>query len=190
MHRKLHQQTQLQAKHSKESACCDWFLLALVFGWRQIEWSQSAGSGILTRVYLNLFNDVYAFIFNDIKLYGTGKVELNFKTAMKLPVLTKYIKVHFRWQKNGNQDIDRWCARNDKAPYLCPVRKWHNILNRFIQLQGSSCRDQPLSIYHNKKGLTRNITADVVNKLLRELAVDTYNLKTMEEIQKLSLIHI
>ena len=105
---------------------------------------------------------------------------------MKLPVLTKYIKVHFRWQKNGDHSIDHWCARNDKAPYLCPVRKWHNILNRFIQLRGSSCRDQLLSIYHNKKGLTRNVTADVVNKLLRKLAVDTYNLTTLEAIQKFS----
>ena len=33
--------------------------------------------------------------------------------------------------------------------------------------------------------MTRNIAADVVNKLLREL-VDTYNLKTIEKIQKFS----
>ena len=34
--------------------------------------------------------------------------------------------------------------------------------------------------------MTRNITTDVVNKLLRELAVGTYNLKTIKEIQKFS----
>ena len=105
MHKTLHQQTQLRAKHSKESACCDWFLLALVFGWRQIEFCQSAGSGILTRVCQNLFNDAYAFTLNDIKLYGTGKIKLNFETAMKILTLMQYIKVHFRWQKNGNHGM-------------------------------------------------------------------------------------
>ena len=129
IHRTLHQQTQLQAKHSKESACCDWFLLALLFGWRQIEFCQSAGSGILTRVHLNSFGDAYAFTLNDIRLYGSGKIELDFKTAMKIPTLMKYIKVQFRWQKNGDHGISRWCARNDKSPYLCPVRRWHNILS-------------------------------------------------------------
>ena len=69
MHKALHKRTQLQYKHSKESACCDWFLLALIFGFRQIEWCQSAGSGLLTRIWLNDFNDVYAFTMNDIKLY-------------------------------------------------------------------------------------------------------------------------
>ena len=37
MHKALHERTQLQHKHSKESACCDWFLLAVIFGFRQIE---------------------------------------------------------------------------------------------------------------------------------------------------------
>ena len=126
MHRLLHQQTQLQAKHCKESACCDWFLLALLFGWRQIEFCQSAGSGILTRVCINLFNELYAFTLNDIKLYGTGKIELNFETAIEIPTLMQYIKVPFCWQKNGDHGIDHWCAQNDKSPYLCPVRRWHS----------------------------------------------------------------
>ena len=40
MHKALHERTQLQHKHSQESTCCDWFLLALIFGFRQIEWCQ------------------------------------------------------------------------------------------------------------------------------------------------------
>ena len=60
------------------------------------------------------------------------------------------------------------------------------ILCRFIQLRGISCRDQPLAIYHNKAGATRLITADIVNILLGELVVETYDLKSPEEIQKFS----
>ena len=186
MHRRLHERTQLQYKHGKESACCDWFLLALIFGWRQIEWAQSAGSGLLTRVHLNDFGDVYAFTMNDIRLYGAGKIELNFAFALKNPSLIMYVKVTFRWQKNNNHGISRWCARNDKLTYLCPIRKWVSILQRYIQLRGSSCRDQPIAIYHNKAGDTRLITADIVNTLLRDLAVATHDLTKPEEIQKFS----
>ena len=123
---------------------------------------------------------------NDIKLYGTGKVELNFEFALKNPHLIMYIKVLFRWQKNNDHGISRWCARNDIKKYLCPIRKWVRILLRFIQLRGIKCKDQPLSIYQNKSGMTRNITADLVNTLLRDLAIKTYNLTKIDEIQKFS----
>ena len=186
MHKALHERSQLQHKHSKEPVCCDWFLLALIFGFRQIEWCQAKGSGLLTRIWLNDFNDVYAFTMNDIKLYGVGKVELNFDIALKNPHLIFYVKVLFRWQKNNDHGISRWCARNDKKTYLCPIRAWVRILQRFIQLRGIKCKDQPLAIYQNKSGMARNITADVVNNLLRDLAIKTYNLTDMDEIQKFS----
>ena len=186
MHKTLHKRTQFQHKHSQESVCCDWFLIALIFGFRQVEWCQSAGSGILTRVWLNDFNDVYAFTMNDIKLYGIGKVELSLTIALENPTLIMFVKVLFRWQKNSDHGISRWCARNDIKTYLCPIRKWVRILLRFIQLRGIECKDQPLAIYQNKSGMARNITADRVNTLLRELAVETHNLKRPEEIQKFS----
>ena len=88
--------------------------------------------------------------------------------------------------KNNDHGISRWCARNDKKPYLCPIRKWVSILLRFVQLRGIKCKDQPLANYQNKSGIARNITADVVNILLRELTVKTYDLKDIDEIQKFS----
>ena len=45
---------------------------------------------------------------------------------------------------------------------------------------------RPAAIYQNKSGMTRNITVDVVNTLLRDLAIKTYNLTNMDEIQKFS----
>lgn len=98
-------------------------------------------------VHLNDFNDVYAFTLNCIRLYGTGKIELTFEFAINNPSHIMYVKVLFRWQKNNNHGISYWCARNDKLTYLCPIRKWVNILRRFIQLRRISCRDQPLAIY-------------------------------------------
>ena len=61
-----------------------------------------------------------------------------------------------------------------------------SLLRRFIQLRGISCKDQPLAIYQNKSGIARNITADIVNILLCELAVEAYDLKNIDEIQKFS----
>ena len=95
MYKAVHERIQLQHKHSKESVCCDWFLLAVIFGFRQIEWCQAKSSGLLTRIWLNDFNDVYAFIMSDIKLYGVGKVELNLEIALKNPHLIFYVKVLF-----------------------------------------------------------------------------------------------
>ena len=111
---------------------------------------------------------------------------MNFDIALKNPHLIFYVKVLFRWQKNNDHGISRWCARNDKKTYLCPIRAWVRILQRFIQLRGIKCKDQPLAIYQNKSGMARNITADVVNNLLRDLAIKPYNLTDMDEIQKFS----
>ena len=41
-----------------------------------------------------------------------------------------------------------------------------------IQLREISCKDQPLAIYQNKSGIARNITADIVNILLRDLVLE------------------
>ena len=70
--------------------------------------------------------------------------------------------------------------------YLCSVRKWISIVQRFIRLRGSKIRDQPLAVYRNKKGQARNIIVDIVNTLMRSLAVETYKLTKKEDIQLFS----
>ena len=88
--------------------------------------------------------------------------------------------------KNNDHDISRWCARNDIKTYLCPIKKWVSILLKFVQLRGIKCKDQPIAIYQNRSEMARNITADVVNILLYELALKTYDFKDLDEIQKFS----
>ena len=86
-------------------------------------------------------------------------------------------------KKNGDHGEYRWFSRNDVKKYLCSVHKWISIVQRFIRLQGSKIWDQPLAVYRNKKRQVRNITADIVNTLMRSLAVETYKLTKKEDIE-------
>ena len=186
MHKLLFQKTQLLSDDCSDSANRDWMGLGLNHGFRQVEFCQSSGSGILTRVYFNPLGECYAFTLDDVKPYGKGKVQLDLIAAMNNPLSVEYYHVTFRWQKNKEHGIFRWVARNDKLPYLCPVRMWTRILKRFLRLRGVKYRDQPLAVYRNKSGQVRNITADTVTALMRALAVEHYNLTDKEDIQKFS----
>ena len=75
---------------------------------------------------------------------------------------------------------------NETKQYLCLVRKWISIIQRFIRLRGPNIQNEPLAVYRNKKGQVRNITADIVNSLMRSLAVETYKLTKKEDIQLFS----
>ena len=78
-----------------DSANKDWICQGIHFGLRQVEFCQSAGSGILTRVYNNPFGQPYAFTLDDVKLYGKGKIQLDFNTAMDNPSAVEYVHLTF-----------------------------------------------------------------------------------------------
>ena len=74
IHKLLFQKTQLLSDDCSDSTNKDLMGLGIHYGFRQAEFCQSAGSGILTRVYKNPFGQPYAFTLDDVKLYGKGKI--------------------------------------------------------------------------------------------------------------------
>ena len=95
MHKLLFQKTQLLSDDCSDSANKDWMGLGLHYEFRQAEFCQSSGSGFLTRVYKNLFGQTYTFTLDDVKLYGKGKIQLDFNTAMDNPSAVEYVHLTF-----------------------------------------------------------------------------------------------
>jgi hypothetical protein len=186
MHRRLFETTRFVSKDCSNAANFDWNGVGLQGGNRRSEWCQDRGSGILTKIELSPIGDTKAFTLSDITFYARNKVELKLEAAMKQPDSIMHTRVCYTWQKNGDHGLYRWYSRNDKSKYLCSVQCWTRIVQRFIRLRGNNIADQPLSVYRNKSGSVRNITADICTSLMRSLAVEVYGLTKKSEIQAFS----
>ena len=72
---------------------------------------------------------------------------------------------------------------NTSAPSDAGQESYNNSSD---YVRGNDITDQPLSVYRNKSGSVRNITADICTSLMRSLAVEVYGLTKRSEIQAFS----
>ena len=83
----------------------DWFTVALQLGLRRSKYSQGNTSGHLHIVEMSKLNTPKAFILDDVEFYTSSKQKLNRKAAIKNPSIVAFVRLRFRWQKNGNHGI-------------------------------------------------------------------------------------
>ena len=105
---------------------------------------QTTTSGALHQYETCALGGPKAFAVNDIEFFSKRKVKLCREYALKHPDTVCFVKVWFRWQKNGRHGIHRWFARNLNKSFLCGLSAWISIVDRFIRLLGMSCANKPL----------------------------------------------
>ena len=190
MHRRLFTKITFLSLYSALCAIFDWCAVGTQGGFRCSEYSQPSSSGLLTNIQLCPLGTPKAFILTDIEFYTKEKRLLERKYAIEHPDEVYYVKVWFRWQKNGDHGIFRWMSRNDERIYLCAVRAWIRIVKRFLffmnQIPGDPLT-KPIAIYlHTKTKQPRYLTSTMVTAELRTLAVEVHGLKDKKDIDRFS----
>ena len=87
------------------------------------------------------------------------------------------------WQKNLKHNIHRWVYRNHKKPFLCAVRAWIAIVQRFVRLVGKNTT-MPLAVYRSTRKEVRYITAPQATQQMRDLAKVVFKLTKKADIQR------
>ena len=187
MHRALFDKVKFLHIDSKTRALLDWNTVGLQGGFRRSEYCQTTSSGALHQYETCDLGGPKAFAVNDVEFFSQQKVQLCREYALKHPDAVRFVKLQFRWQKNGRHGIHRWFARNLDKPFLCGVSAWISIVDRFIRLLGMNCADKPLAIYqHAKSRAPRYITSTIATQEMRSLATAVHNITKKEDLQKFS----
>ncbi|KAG7368827.1 hypothetical protein IV203_031570 [Nitzschia inconspicua] len=173
--------------NSKVSALCDWFSVMLQAGGRRCEWAQPSHISDFQRTpEQNVRGDPAAFCIDDITFFRPGKRSLRLDDALADPNLPAMVAVCFRVQKNGAHGETKLFTQNTHDPSLCVVRRWLSIVQRFVRLAGRA-RHVPLAIYLDApSSCVRYITATDVERQMRSLAAEIYDLDPVRDAKDLA----
>lgn len=186
MHRQLCENTRLRHQDDKVTVVRDWCTVGLQGGFRRSEYCQIKSSGLLHNYDVCPLGGPTAFALDDIQFFSRTQSQLDRSYALSNPDCVYFIKVWFRWQKNGFHNIFRWFARNDEKPFLCGVSAWIRIVERYIRLVGTS-NDKPLAVYkHEGTGFPRYLTSTIVTIEMRILAQSVHGITKKEDLQRFS----
>jgi len=180
----------LQANQDQDSylpALFDWLVLGIHTGHRKSEWCQDASGFKKTSTYAKTVkNTSTAFIADDFILSHKPTSQPSSHPHLHE---NNYLKITWRFQKNGQNGQVVSFAHTYDAPHLSPVRAAERILGRAKRLRLPN--HAPLAIYKNplKKSSSTSYTHILhtqVEKSLQYLAKNVYNIKSLQEIKKYS----
>ena len=81
---------------TSESACNDWFGCGLQGGFRQAEWCQPSGAGLLDRFQqIQGTTECLAFTLSDITFYGEGKMQLKMDVLDQDTSIIQHVHLQF-----------------------------------------------------------------------------------------------
>jgi hypothetical protein len=176
------------SQDSDLAALQDWFTIGLFAGLRKSEWNQDAGASAIGSQKRNIFQETQAFCAIDFHFAlsnGARVVGLDVLT-MPAELVTK-LRITFRTQKNGANGQDKLFARNSNPQGCCCIRAAIRVMERFQRLRGSSDLTTPLAIFLSSDGQCKLITADLVERVMRDLAAKVYHLDPVKDKAALSL---
>ena len=189
MQKALYTQTRPLAKAKPDClkvALFQWFGAALQGGNRRCEWCQTPAQASIDTFELSPTGECRAFTLDDITFFNKKKRPLPLQDALQNFRRAHYVRVTYRWQKNGEHGLSKTYARNTSNRACDSVDHFLHICARYVRLVGMTHTDRPLAIYRAKNGTIRNITSADVASVMRALARDVYHIKNKKDAQRFS----
>ena len=170
---------------SVEAVVADWFILIRITGLRCAEYAQKTQSTFDEHEYPSGKRVIKAFISTDWKFYDSiGALTCIHTLNSELRELPKKLKVTFRIQKNRKNGQSITLVGDDNHPDICPVQAAYRIFLRAIRLGQSD--SEPMGVFVNKFGITRYLTGNKIQEVLRSIARVVHPDLTEDEIKRFS----
>jgi hypothetical protein len=173
------------AVDSVEAVVSDWFTFIRITGLRCAEYAQKTQSTFDEHVYPSGKRVVKAFVPTDWKFYDGRDSLIRIHTLKgDLKIFPKKLKVTFRIQKNRQNGQSITLVADDAHPDICPVRAAYRIFLRSKRL--GQLDSEPMGVFVNKFGITRYLTGNKIQDVLRSIAKAVHPDLTDDEIKRFS----
>jgi len=160
---------------SLDAALLDWIILGRYTGARRSEWCQDSQTVEMTTP--NLAHEVpepKAFIAADFEFFDSSR-HLIHDVSSSSTSLVAYVRIRWRYQKNGDNGQQISFKKDHERPDVCPVSAALRIFQRAHRLQVPS--GTPIAVYSSSSSTFRYITAKQVVAFLRRSAQVAFNLR-------------
>ncbi len=153
-----------------------WLASGLYRGFRLSEWAQHDQHANIAEPARDELGIPLAFCLEDLEFRGIGNKRIALAEAYTMreeDIARAWVTLSH--QKNGDHGEKRMFTWNKGSPDKCCCRQLHRAFKRFIQL----CRwayGKPLSVYKDAHGIVRNITAQNISAVMRQVASELYGL--------------
>ena len=173
------------AVNSVEAVVSDWFTFIRITGLRCAEYAQKTQSTFDEHEYPSGKPVVKAFIPTDWKFYDSSDSLIRIHTLKGDPrEFPKKLKVTFRIQKNRQNGQSITLVADDIHPDICLVQAAYRIFLRSKRLGQSD--SEPMGVFINKFGITRYLTGNKIQDVLRSIARAVHPDLTEDEIKRFS----
>lgn len=160
---------------SLDAALLDWIILGRYTGARRSEWCQDSQTVEMTTP--NLAHEVpepKAFIAEDFEFFDSSQRLIHDASSLSTS-LVAYVRIRWRYQKNGDNGQKISFKRDHERPDVCPVLAVLRISQRAHRLQVPP--GTPIAVYSSSSSTFRYITAKQVVAFLRRSAQVAFNLR-------------
>jgi len=180
MRRHLYKRARETGPDSIEAAIFDWITFGCYTGFRRSEAFQTTQTKY-ERVLDHPDQPARALILEDLLFFDHRKRLLKGKDITKDRVW--YVRVVYRFQKNGDNGEETDFARDTANPRFCPVLAAWRIYDRALRLEVPA--GEPIAVYSNK-GKRRFITDSLIQKHLRVAAKKVHKITDKKVLQRWS----
>ena len=171
--------------NSIEAVVADWFIFIRITGLHCAEYAQKTQSTFDEHEYPSGKRVIKAFIPTDWKFYDSSGAIIRIHTLKgDLQEFPKKVKVTFRIQKNRQNGQSITLVADDDHPDICPVQAAYRIFLRSKRLGQSD--SEPMGVFVNKFGITRYLTGNKIQEVLRSIVSVVHPDLTEDEIKRFS----
>jgi hypothetical protein len=177
---------------SLASSLADWFEIGLFAGNRLSEWAQPCGrsdpDNPQTHESGKYDGDTVAFCIGDMRAQSANGTLIGGADILSFPV-EQIAKIWCCWrtQKNKDNGEEKLWALPASATARSFIRPMYRIIQRFVHFRGLTDDTTPLSIYQHKDASIRLINDHNIERSMRELAAQVYNLDPTKEKDRRAL---
>ena len=159
--------------------------VAAATGLRCAEYAQKTQSMFDEHEYPSGKRVIKAFISTDWKFYDSSDSLIRIHTLKSdLREFPRKLKVTFRIQKNRQNGQSITLVADDAHPDICPVQATYRIFLRSKRL--GQLDSEPMGVFVNKFGITRYLTGNKIQDVLRSIAKAVHPDLTDDEIKRFS----
>ncbi len=170
---------------SVEAVFADWFTFIRITSLHCAEYAQKTQSAFDKHEYPSGKRVIKAFIPTDWKFYDSSGALICIHSLNSNPQeFPKKLKVTFWIQKNRQNGQSITLVANGAHPDICPAQATYWIFLRSKRLGQSD--SEPMSVLVNKFGITRYLTGNKIQDVLRSIARAVHPDLTEDEIKRFS----
>jgi len=170
---------------SIEAVVADWFTFIRITGLSCAQYAQKTQSTFDEHEYPLGKRIVKAFIPTDWRFYNSSGALIHIHALNSdLREFPKKLKVTFQIQKNRQNGQSNTLVADDAHPDICPVQAAYRIFLRSKRLDQSN--SEPMGVFVNKFGITRYLTGNINQGILRSITRAVHPDLMEDEIKRFS----